>query len=138
MNNGYLLDTNIVSRLVRKRPPIELVEKIAQNQGMLFVSSITIEELLFGALKAPSVDSASLQGFVERVVQGFTVLPYDIAAARWAAQLRWELFQQRHTIEHPDVCIAAQAASRGLTLVTHNLKDFARFSCLTLEDWVKA
>lgn len=133
---GYLLDTNIVSRLARKRPPGALVERIRQNQSNTFISTITIEELLFGVSKAAPADQPALSLFVEGLLLGFPVLPYDVAAARWAARYRFDLYQIRRTIEHPDICIAAIAASRGLTLVTHNPKDFIGFSGIQMEDWV--
>lgn len=133
---GYLLDTNIVSRLARKRPPEDLLERIRGNRYKLFISSITIEELMFGVCKAPVKDQPALQAFVDGLSSHLHVVPYDLPAARWAARFRYMFFQKRRTIEYPDICIAAIAASRGLILVTHNVKDFDDFPDLHIEDWV--
>lgn len=101
---------------------------------------MTAEELRFGAATAPVERRPLLTAFVEDVLLRFPVLPYDTDAAAWVARARATLRARRRTIEHPDLCIAGIAGSRGLVLVTDNLKHFtvhAELQVLGVEDWLK-
>jgi len=63
------------------------------------------------------------------------VLPCDRRAAEWHARQRARLVNEGRTPPYLDGQIAAIAAVNGLTLVTHNVTDFAAFEGLTVEDW---
>lgn len=127
----YLLDTNaviavlntpdggVVRRLRRKRP------------GNVFVSAIVQHELYFGAFK-----SARTERNVSLVdALAFNVLALDRDDARAAGRVRASIASAGTPIGPYDVLIAGQALNRNLTLVTHNVGEFARVAGLKLEDW---
>ena len=65
----------------------------------------------------------------------FTVLPFDRSDAETFGKLRAELAALGSPIGPYDIQIAAQGVTRGLTVVTHNTKEFARVPGIQLEDW---
>ncbi|MGI4950193.1 MAG: PIN domain-containing protein [Janthinobacterium lividum] len=67
-----------------------------------------------------------------------TTLPYDSAAAAHTADIRADLKRQGRSIGAYDVMIAGHARSRGLVVVTGNLKEFQRVDGLRSEDWLAA
>ena len=69
-------------------------------------------------------------------LSAFTILPFDEKDARIAGRVRAELMKSGTPIGPYDIQIAAQGLSRGLTVVTHNTKEFERIPELKLEDWV--
>ena len=94
------------------------------------ISSVTVAELLFGAenSSSPAENKRIVDGFVQRL----HVLDFDQAAATQYAQIRIEL--KRKSIGAYDVMLAAQARSRGLILVTNNIREFDRVEGLRLEN----
>ena len=129
----YLLDTNIVIYVIKKRP-LGVLDVFNQQQGRMAVSSITLAELVHGAEKSSDVprNIAVVQDFVSRLA----VLPYDDKAAWHCGNIRAVLEKSGKTIGLNDLHIAAHARSSGLTLVTNNLREFERIPGLLLENWV--
>jgi tRNA(fMet)-specific endonuclease VapC len=129
----YLLDTNIVIYIVKKRP-IEILPLFNSRAGELAISCITLSELCHGAEKSAQADRS------RRIVEDFTsrveVLDYDRNAAMHYGQIRSHLEQRGCPIGVNDLHIAAHARSRGLTLVSNNLREFERVPGLLLENWV--
>lgn len=129
----YLLDTNIVIYVIKRRP-IEVLEIFNQHAGRMALSSITLAELLHGAEKSskPPVNLAVVEDLCSRL----EVLPYDSKAAQHYGSIRAALEVRGQTIGVNDLHIAAHARSAGLTLVTNNLREFERVDALQLENWV--
>lgn len=129
----YLLDTNIVIYVIKRRP-IEVLEIFNQHAGRMALSSITLAELLHGAEKSskPPVNLAVVEDLCSRL----EVLPYDAKAAQHYGSIRAALEVRGQTIGVNDLHIAAHARSAGLTLVTNNLREFERVDALQLENWV--
>ena len=73
---------------------------------------------------------------VERFVARLEVLPFDVDAAAHAADIRAALERQGQGIGGYDVLIAGHARSRGLVVVTGNLREFRRVEGLRCEDWL--
>ena len=71
----------------------------------------------------------------EIVIPTMPILPYDAAAAEWHAAERARLAALQYTPPFIDGQIAAVAATRGLILVTANVRDFQQFAGLTVVDW---
>lgn len=65
------------------------------------------------------------------------ILPYDLEAARWHAAERARLESAGCSVPFADGTIGAIAVRFGLTLVSHNLKDFQHLAGLTLVDWMQ-
>lgn len=128
----YLLDTNIVIYVIKQRPR-QALQVFNQHVGRMAISAITLAELFHGAEKsnAPAVNLAVIEDFCSRL----EVLPYLARAAQHYGAIRAALERQGLPIGVNDLHIAAHARSEGLTLVTHNTREFERVPALQLEDW---
>lgn len=129
----YLLDTNIVIYVIKRRP-LEVLDVFNRQHGRMAISSITLAELAHGAEK--SSDVARNTTVVEDFASRLTVLPYDDKAAWQYGSIRAVLEKQGQPIGINDLHIATLARSNGLTLVTNNLREFERVPGLLLENWV--
>ena len=129
----YLLDTNIVIYVLKRRPP-EVREVFNRHQGRMSISAITLGELVHGAEKSrfPSRNLDVIEDFCSRL----SVLAYPAPAAHHYGSIRAALEAQGRTIGVNDLHIAAHARSEGLTLVTNNLGEFARVPGLLVENWL--
>ncbi|MDH7489742.1 MAG: type II toxin-antitoxin system VapC family toxin [Anaerolineae bacterium] len=129
----YLLDTNICIALIRHKPA-SLLEKIAQHTvADIGISSITVAELQYGVYRSqsPVQNEQALALFLLPL----TILDFDHLAAVAYGRLRAALEAQGVPVGSLDMLIAAQAVSRGLTVVTNNVREFARVPGLSVEDW---
>lgn len=129
----YMLDTNIVI-YVMKRRPIEVLETFNRHAPYLCVSSITAAELYYGAEKGafPERNLQAVEDFLSRL----QVLSYGIKAAAHFGNIRAELEKTGRLIGENDLHIAAHARSEGLVLFSNNLREFERVDGLRLENWV--
>ena len=129
----FMLDTNIVSELIRK--PDGPVQRVASRFGTsaISISSIVASELRFGYLKRGSERLAQL---VENMISRVEVVPYDDAASVHYARIRHSLQTSGTPIGPVDLFIAAHARSLDLTLVTDNIREFSRVEGLKLENWI--
>ncbi len=120
----YLLDTNVVSELARPRPD-QKVRSWLGRQSEVSISVITIEEILFGILKAPSARRPKLVAWFEDLQQNVRIT-HDVtpSIARAAADLRATRTGLARPVAQADMLIAATAVVHGLTLATRNVIDF--------------
>ena len=130
----YLLDTNIVIYVLKRRP-IEVLSTFNANASRMAISSITLAELLHGAEKSSRVSGnlAAIEDFCSRLA----VLPYGPKAAQHYGAIRAALEKIGQPIGVNDMHIAAHARSEGLVLVTNNMGEFARVPALQAENWVQ-
>jgi tRNA(fMet)-specific endonuclease VapC len=128
----YLLDTNIVIYVIKRRP-LKALDAFNQRAGSMAISAITLAELLHGAEKSskPPANLSVVEDFCSRL----EVLPYSARAAQHYGAIRAKLEIRGQTIGVNDLHIAAHARSEGLTLVTNNLREFERVDALQLENW---
>lgn len=131
----YLLDTNIVIYVIKRRP-LEVLGTFNQHAGRMAISAVTLAKLLHGAEKSsqPAANLVVVEDFCSRL----EVLPYGAKAARHYGSIRAALEKMGQPIGVNDLHIAAHARSEGLTLVSNNLKEFERVPALQLENWVEA
>ncbi len=129
----YLLDTNIVIYVIKRRP-LRVLEIFNRHHGRMAISAITLAELIHGAEKSSDVsrNTAVVEDFVSRLA----VLPYDDKAAWQYGNIRSALEKSGQPIGVNDLHIAAHARSIGLTLITNNMREFERVPGLLLENWV--
>lgn len=129
----YLLDTNIVIYVLKRRP-VEVLFTFNANASRMAISSITLAELLHGAEKSSRVSDnlAAIEDFCSRL----EVLPYGPKAAQHYGVIRAALEKFGQPIGVNDMHIAAHARSEGLVLVTNNMGEFARVPALAAENWV--
>lgn len=129
----YLLDTNIVIYVLKRRP-IKVLEIFNRNASRMAISSITLSELMYGAEKSIHFDK-NLEA-IEEFVSHLEVLSYDSKASQHYGKIKAKLEKKGQIIGENDLHIAAHAISQGLILVTNNLKEFKRVPQLGLENWV--
>jgi len=129
----YLLDTNLVIYVLKRRP-VEALSTFNANASRMAMSSITLAELLHGAEKSSRVSEnlAAIEDFCSRI----EVLPYGPKAAQHYGAIRAALERLGQSIGVNDMHIAAHARSEGLVLVTNNTGEFARVPALEVENWV--
>ncbi|MDP8568363.1 type II toxin-antitoxin system VapC family toxin [Methylophilus aquaticus] len=132
--NGYLLDTNIISDLIRN-PSGAAARHIEQVDAKYISTSIIVAaELRYGCAKK---GSAKLSEKVENLLATIPVLPLEKPADTHYGRIRAELEASGQTIGMNDLLIAAQAYSLGLTLITDNLREFDRIHGLKVENWLE-
>lgn len=130
----YLLDTNILSELVR-RPHGAIAERIRKvGEAQVCTSIIVASELRSGAAKKVS---AKLTSQLEAVLGAMDVLAFEEPADAIYAGLRARFERAGTPIGGNDLLIAAQAVALGHTVVTDNEKEFARISELPRENWLR-
>jgi tRNA(fMet)-specific endonuclease VapC len=130
----YLLDTNILSDLLRN-PAGSVARRIAEKGEQTVCTSIVVAcELRFGAEKK---QSTALHARVEELLSVLEVIALDRNADSYYAKIRNDLEGAGTPIGPNDLLIAAHAMSLDLTLVTANLKEFSRVSGLAVENWLE-
>ena len=130
----YLLDTNIVSNLVRN-PRGPVADRIrAVGEQRICTSIIVAAELRYGTTKKAS---PRLSTQVEAVLGAIDTLPFDSPADEIYGSIRTRLESTGTPIGGNDLLIAAQALALGHTLVTDNDKEFSRIEGLRVENWLR-
>jgi len=130
----YLLDTNIVSDLIRN-PQGRVaahIKKIGETQ--ICTSIIVAAELRYGATKK---GSPRLTAQLEAVLGVLEILPFESPADSVYGSIRARLEQAGQMIGGNDLLIAAQAITFGYTIVTDNQREFARVAGLARENWLR-
>jgi tRNA(fMet)-specific endonuclease VapC len=130
----YLLDTNIVSNLVRN-PGGRVADRIkAIGEQNICTSIIVAAELRYGTTKKAS---PRLSTQVEAVLGAMDTLPFDSPADEIYGSIRTRLESAGTPIGGNDLLIAAQALALEHTLVTDNDKEFSRIEGLRVENWLR-
>ncbi|MEM1114189.1 MAG: type II toxin-antitoxin system VapC family toxin [Pseudomonadota bacterium] len=131
----YLLDTNILSDLVRN-PSGAIANRIAAvGERNICTSVIVAAELRFGAYRSAS---RTLSRRVEDLLSVIDILPLEEPADRAYASLRAHLADRGQPIGPNDMLIAAQTLALDFTVVTANEKEFLRVPGLRVENWLRA
>jgi tRNA(fMet)-specific endonuclease VapC len=133
---SYLIDTDIASNPLKKLPSLTLVRKLAATEPHeQHLSTISVGELIYGARKSAKA-AALMPRLQQEVLPNYQIVPFDFAAAEEYGRLRVELEAAGTPLADPDLRIASIALSRGLTLVTGNLRHFQRVPGLVVENWL--
>ena len=129
----FLLDTNIVSDLVR-HPQGRVAQKIAEyGEAAISTSIVVAAELRFGAAKKAS---PRLTAQIESILAAIEVLPFDAPADRAYAKLRLALEQAGQPIGPNDMLIAAHALANDCVLISANVDEFTRVAELQVVNWL--
>ncbi len=135
MKKTYLLDTNILSDLVRN-PAGRIAQQIgAVGEESVCTSLVVTAELRFGALKK---GSKRLSAQIEAVLSALDILPLEEPVDERYGGLRLALERAGTPIGGNDMLIAAHALALDLTLVTANEREFSRVPGLAVENWLSA
>jgi tRNA(fMet)-specific endonuclease VapC len=130
-----LLDTDTCIHLIRQRSP-EILRRIKRlTPGDIGISSITLAELAFGVAKSsqPAKNQLALEDFTAPL----EVAVFDALAAQSYGAVRADLERAEAGIGSLDMLIGAHALSLGVTLVTHNTRQFSRIAGLRMADWIR-
>jgi tRNA(fMet)-specific endonuclease VapC len=126
----YLLDTNSVIAILKGQAGF--VARMRQHRPQDFaIPSIVAHELFYGAYKGRRI----VDNLARIEALRFEVLDFDREDSRRSGESRAELAAAGTPIGPYDVLIAGQAIARGLTLITHKLREFQRVPALQIEDW---
>jgi tRNA(fMet)-specific endonuclease VapC len=129
----YMLDTNIVSDLIRN-PQGKVAKRIAKlGEGNICTSIIVAAELRYGCAKS---GSKRLLKAVEDLLGEINVLPFEVPADTKYGGIRAELEAAGKPIGGDDLLIAAHAYATGATIVTANTGEFKRILGLNVENWL--
>jgi tRNA(fMet)-specific endonuclease VapC len=130
----YLLDTNILSDLVRN--PQGLVSEHIRTVGeaQVCTSIIVAAELRYGAAKRRS---SRLTAQLDAILRVLEILPFESPADSVYGRLRVQLEQAGRQIGANDLLIAAHALALGYTLVTDNEREFDRIAELSRDNWLR-
>lgn len=132
--SGYLLDTSIISDVIRN-PNGSAARRIEQvGPKELFTSIVVAAELRYGCAKK---GSPKLLAKVEGILETIPVLPLDVPADAEYGNIRSELEAAGQPIGMNDLLIAAHASALGFTLVTDNTREFSRIRGLNVENWLE-
>jgi len=134
MPTRYLLDTNILSDLVRN-PQGKIAQRIARaGEKSICTSIVVAAELRFGAEKR---GSERLTRQLETILSAINTLPLEEPADRRYGKLRAHLEERGSRIGPNDMLIAAQALALECTVITANDREFSRVPGLKVENWLE-
>ena len=123
-----LLDTNVLSEAMRVEPDGRVMRWLdGHPPSVLFLSAVTVDEILFGIeILPPGRKRARLGRVFLKIVDGFSerIVPFDVQAAAESARLRAERRRAGSPMSLADSQIAGTARSRGYSLATLNTSDF--------------
>ena len=139
----FVLDTNVVSELMRPAPEPAVASWVAGlATATLFLTAITEAELRFGlAVMPPGRRRDGLAAGLERMLRpGFAnrILPFDSTAARAYAQIAAARRAAGRPVSQPDSQIAAIAHSHGMAVATRNIRDFEDMGIALINPWGNA
>jgi tRNA(fMet)-specific endonuclease VapC len=126
---SFLLDTNILIALFAKDRSVE--ERLAEA-GEVFLSSIALGELYYGALRSTHVETNAAR--LDELASRITVLACDSATARQHGLIKYQLGLRGKPIPENDIWVAALARQYSLTLVSREVH-FETIEALALEKW---
>jgi tRNA(fMet)-specific endonuclease VapC len=131
MSVRYMLDTDIVSYALRGQG--RAADVIAQHQwSELCISAITMAQLCYGAERRRS---SKVRESIDDFARKLEIVPFNESCARYYGAIASDLEQRGIPIGEFDVLIAAHAVAVDATLVTNNVKHFARVPGLRVENW---
>ena len=129
---SFLLDTDVCSAYFKNHPVA--VRRVMLHYGGLNVSVITVGELLTWARRAnaPPHRLKVIQDFLK----GANVLDVTLPIAEKFGQIRAGLFDRGIAVGEMDLLNGATALVHGLTMATHNTRDYSDIPGLTIDDWL--
>jgi tRNA(fMet)-specific endonuclease VapC len=129
----YLFDTCVISNFIKGE--VGTQARLKQTLPVdIAISTITVMELRYGLALNPQ-RAQKVEAAISSLLSSVTILPFGIAEAEQAAQIRAALKSWGQPIGAYDVLIAATALQHSLTMVTANQREFERVPGLVTENW---
>jgi predicted nucleic acid-binding protein len=135
--SAYLVDTNIISELVRPAPEPRVIAFLTREAD-LWLSALTLHELAFGAARVAEPDRRRrLTSWLDAIRSRFQGrwLEVDEEIAEYAGRARGAAASRGRNVTPLDSLIAATAQKHSLTLATRNLRDFEALAIATFNPW---
>jgi tRNA(fMet)-specific endonuclease VapC len=133
--SGYLLDTNVLSEVIKKRPEPKVLARLREIAAYsVFTSVVCVTELRYGARRRPGAE-ALWERIAREVLSRVEVLPLGESEALRAGDLLADLEAAGEPIGIEDVLIGATALVGSLTVATRNVRHFRRIRGLVVESW---
>jgi predicted nucleic acid-binding protein len=123
---SFLIDTDLLSMLERRRVPPKLAGWVQQNEAEIFLSVVSFAEIQFGLIRAPATHQAGLAAWLAETRRKFAPATEHLTEpvlVRWK-ELLADLKRRNRTVTCEDSLIAATALFHGHTIVTHNKRHF--------------
>ena len=131
----YLLDTNILSELVKKRPNPHVLSRLQSKPALtLFTSCICVMELRFGSALRDDFEDF-WEKITTEIISRVKIIPIGEKEALISGDILADLRKTGQTIGMEDVLIAASALTPQCILVTANTRHFSRIKTLKVENW---
>jgi predicted nucleic acid-binding protein len=134
-----VLDTNVVSELMRAEPALAVLTWLQQNSGDgMYTTTVTVAEIRYGIARLPEGQRReSLHQAASEIFAAFPrqVLPFDLAAANAYADVVTVRESLGNPIDGFDAQIAAICRSHAATLATRNTKDFTNTGVSVVDPW---
>jgi tRNA(fMet)-specific endonuclease VapC len=124
----YLLDTDVAIELLRGRNVRGATVLASKDRECIFLSTVTVAELLFGALR--SREHEKNVAICRQFCSAFQVVGLDYMSAEQSGTIRADLETRGQRLGAYDALIAGIALARRCSLVTHNVREFGRISGL--------
>ena len=132
MTTGYLLDTSICVFFLRNQYGV--AQRMRQlGQDKCFISDVTVAELMFGAYRSANVQK-NLE-LVKQFVAAVQVVPFAEGIDTYSRE-KARLWAEGTPVEDFDLLIAASAITRGLVMVTDNIRHFEHVRNIKIENWI--
>lgn len=132
----YLLDTNILSELVKRQANHNLLQHLQSNPSQsLFTSCICVMELRFGSALREDFESFWLN-IEKEIISRVNVMPLGPEEVLIAGDILADLQKRGQSIGIEDVLIASTALSHKFIVVTANIHHFSKINRLTVENWI--
>ena len=132
----YLLDTNILSELIKKRPNPNFLARLGSEKSKtLFTSSICVFELRLGSALRDDFP-IFWQRIMAELLSAISILHFGEDEATIAGDILAQLQKTGQKIGIEDIFIAATALANRCTLVTANIKHYSRIPGLSIENWI--
>ena len=131
----YLLDTNVLSEVVKKRPSATIIGHLREvPQTALHASVVSVMEMRFGAVRS-ATGSILWERIRRDVLRRVKILPLGEDEASRAGEILADLESRGVPVGIEDVMIGATALVHGLVVVTRNVKHLGRIRGLVVENW---
>ena len=133
----YLLDTNILSELIKKHPNPHLIERIrSQLSDSLFTSCVCVMELRMGSALRKDFN-VFWDRIDKEILSTVGIIPIGMDEAMTAGDILASLRKSGKILGIEDVLIAASAITHGFTVVTANVRHYIRIKSLKVENWLQ-
>ncbi|MBI4428211.1 MAG: type II toxin-antitoxin system VapC family toxin [Ignavibacteriales bacterium] len=133
----YLLDTTFCVYLINRKPGKVIARLKSIPAESVGISIIAVAEIFYGCHESDEAYRQTNLQALHLFLTPFSTVPFDERDAEQFGKLKAILQSRGDTLADLDIAIASQAASRGLILVTNDVRHFKRVPGLKVMNWVK-